>query len=166
MYQSARQFIFVSPQLRQERTERNTRTSATFPSFTTNCPTSEHGRPKEVQPSPSFPCATHSLTHTRAPQKSITLNQIRRTSWCLFNRYLTQSDVLNGTRAKAVYARTHTHKDMTHFPERRSQLHSYVATACHLKLTTCFITHSDSPVQGDALAPRSEFYVTYFLYDQ
>jgi hypothetical protein len=39
---------------------------------------------------------THSLT--RAPQKSITLNQIRQTSWCLFNRDLTQSDAINGTR--------------------------------------------------------------------
>jgi hypothetical protein len=60
---------------------------------------------------------------------------------------------------------------MTHFPERRSQLHSYVATACHLKLTTCFIsqssvTHYGSLAQGDALAPRSDFYLTYFLHNQ
>jgi len=51
---------------------------------------------------------------------------------------------------------------MTHFPERSSQLHSSVATACHLKLTTCFITqslvmHSGSLAQGDALAPRYTF---------
>jgi len=86
---------------------------------------------------------------------------------------------------------------MTHFPERRSQLLSQVATACHLRMTTCFIirsldalwqpgargctsatfgwppalsfgrlTHYGSLAQGDALAPRSDFHVTYFFYNK
>jgi len=112
---------------------------------------------------------THSLTC--APQKSITLNQIRKTCWCLYNGYLTQNDVINGTRKKkAAHTHTHTHKDMTHFPERRSHLHSQVATACHLRLTTCFslsrLTHSGNLAQGDALAPRSDFHVTFSFYNK
>jgi hypothetical protein len=60
---------------------------------------------------------------------------------------------------------------MTHFPEWRLQLHSLVATACHLKLTTCFIIqqlimHSGSLMQGNALPPHADFYVKCFFYNQ